>query len=708
MKTGQLAKKVSIKSKFFVFSLVFFLFILAGGGAAFFFSMHQLVRSNAAQELTRLLEIKRIPLESSVNAEIAIALKMADSPLLKQYFLRPEDQGLEGLAQEEIAGYRRAFAGNTVFWVNDVDKRFYSDEAYGYTVNPDDPADYWYNMTLHETEVFNFNINYNDNLKKTMLWINAPVFENVNGSRRSIGIVGTGIDLTDFINSIYQGFDTNAISLYLFNDSGEITGAEDSSLLVNKEPVVNYLGGNGSVIVEAAKTLNETEIRTFNDGQGETALIRVPRLNWYMTAFLPFNFSMYFNSTMTGIFFAMLAVILLVFIISNIFIGSILKPLKYTMKVLEDISTNWDLTRRLDIKNGDEIGDLAGFFNTTFEKIRELITVIKQRMVSLSGTGSELASNMLGTSAAINQITTNIHNMKGQIINQSIAVDETGGSMERIIASVNSLNEHIAVQADSVSQSSSAIEEMLANIHSVVETLVKNTANINNLAESSEIGRNDLHAVSGDIAEIAKQSAGLLEINAVMKNIASQTNLLSMNAAIEAAHAGESGKGFAVVADEIRKLAESSSEQSKTIGTILKTIKGSIDKITQSTAVVLERFGTMEEEVKTVSIQEGGIRAAMEEQQTGSKYILDAVAQLREISGQVKEESAAMAEESSMVLQKSKSLGELTGAVANGMDEMASGAEQIDLAVVRVNEISGENKSDIETLSAEISRFKVE
>jgi methyl-accepting chemotaxis protein len=216
-----------------------------------------------------------------------------------------------------------------------------------------------------------------------------------------------------------------------------------------------------------------------------------------------------------------------------------------------------------------------------------------------------------------------------------------------------------------------------------------------------------LQEVSGDIQEIARESEGLLEINAVMENIASQTNLLSMNAAIEAAHAGEAGKGFAVVADEIRKLAESSSEQSKTISDVLKKIKGSIDKITASTAAVLRNFEAISQGVKTVTDQEANVRSAMEEQETGSKTILDTIGSLNGLTSEVKGSAAGMLGDSREVIQESKALERMTAEIGNGIAEMASGAEQIDTAVNRVNDISVENKKQIELLIMEVSRFKV-
>ncbi|WP_010262658.1 methyl-accepting chemotaxis protein [Treponema primitia] len=402
---------------------------------------------------------------------------------------------------------------------------------------------------------------------------------------------------------------------------------------------------------------------------------------------------------------AMIATGVIIFFV----VGRIAKPIVNVSRTLKDISEGeGDLTKQITIKSKDEIGDLARYFNMTLEKIKELVITIKKQAVALFNIGNDLSSNMTETAAAINQITANIQSIKGRIINQSASVTETNATMEQILININKLNELIEQQSVNVSQSSSSIEQMLANIQSVTQTLVKNADNVRDLANASEIGHSGLQGVAADIQEIARESEGLLEINDVMKNIASQTNLLSMNAAIEAAHAGEAGMGFAVVADEIRKLAESSGVQSKTISEILKKIKDAIDKITKSTDGVLNKFEAIDSGVKTVSDQEENIRSAMEEQNTGSQQILEAVSQLNNITQMVKSGSMEMLEGSKEVIQESKNLEMVTQEITDGMNEMATGAEEINVAVSEVNNISGENKENIDILVKEVSRFKVE
>jgi len=387
----------------------------------------------------------------------------------------------------------------------------------------------------------------------------------------------------------------------------------------------------------------------------------------------------------------------------------LLNPINSATAMLKEISEGeGDLTKRLTVTSKDEIGDMAQYFNKTLEKIKNMVVVIKNESAGLNSIGNELASNMTETAAAINQITANIQSIKGRVINQSASVTETNATMDQIVTNINKLNGQVEEQASTITKRSAFIQAMVTNIDSVNQTLLKNLENVQILKEASDVGRTGLQEVASDIQEISRESEGLLEINAVMESIASQTNLLSMNAAIEAAHAGDIGKGFAVVADEIRKLAESSGEQSKTIGTVLKKIKESIDKITKSTENVLNKFGAIDTSVKTVAEQEEIIRQAMDEQGESSKQLLQGTSNLNEITRQVKSSSEEMLDGSKEVINESQNLEKVTQEISSGMSEMASGAEQVNVAVHNVNEITNKNREGIGALMIEVSRFKVE
>jgi len=373
---------------------------------------------------------------------------------------------------------------------------------------------------------------------------------------------------------------------------------------------------------------------------------------------------------------------------------------------LENLSSEQkDLTRRISICSVDELGTIAGMVNAFSGHLGGGIGTIKYKINGLTHTGFELSVNMGKTSAAVEQISSNLDNMKDLMVKQENSAEEAGKAVGNIKDNIDSLKRIIEDQTDSVNKSSSAIEEMTANINSVTRTLVENNKNVEILTEASENGRSGLQTVAQEIQEIARDSEGLLEINKVMNTIASQTNLLSMNAAIEAAHAGEAGKGFAVVADEIRKLAESSAQQSKTTATMLKKIKASIDNITKSSGDVLTRFGAIDSSVKTVTQHEQNILNAMEEQEAGGKQILESISRLRDLTASVKKGSDDMEASGKTLVQETDEFIKISTDTVDGMSGILKGIHQINDSVNLVNDMSLENNKNFESLKQETEKF---
>ena len=325
--------KTPLMSKFVIFSVALFFFILAAGSTAFVLSMRQVIRANKSGELTQMMEIERLKLEIYLNCEISLALKMADSPLIKRYFASPDNSELEALAFEELTAYRRSFASNTVFWVNNTDKMFYINGDFSYTLDPASPENYWYNMTLYETELYNFNINYNPDLDITNLWINVPVFDD---SRNPLGIVGTGIEISQFISMVYNNY-TGIADIYFFNAEGEITGAKDVSMVSMKSRIHGVLRDTNIDFLANAVTLKPGEIRVLDYPAGKVAIMTLPLLDWYSTAVLANSLRDY-NGTMVVLFLVMLIVVAAIFIIFNVFISGLLTPLRKSMEDAETAS----------------------------------------------------------------------------------------------------------------------------------------------------------------------------------------------------------------------------------------------------------------------------------------------------------------------------------------------------------------------------------
>ena len=288
-----------------------------------------------------------------------------------------------------------------------------------------------------------------------------------------------------------------------------------------------------------------------------------------------------------------------------------------------------------------------------------------------------------------------------------IRIRDVNASANQIMGRIKELNESVKVQATSVNESSAAVGEMVANIRSVTGILEKNGDTIKSLENSSEAGRLSINTSVDATKKIEVQSKTLLEASKVVQSIASQTNLLAMNAAIEAAHAGETGKGFSVVADEIRKLAEDSSKQGKTITTNLKNVLESIKDVSNSAANLQSKFNEIYELTQTVSRQELTIMNAMHEQSEGGEQVLEAIKQIQDITASVQGSSTAMEDATNAANVKMENLMRLTEEITSSMDEMSIGIETINTSINSVNDMTRKNTQSIESLGDVVNTFKV-
>lgn len=385
------------------------------------------------------------------------------------------------------------------------------------------------------------------------------------------------------------------------------------------------------------------------------------------------------------------------------------RPLERLEGVMQRIGEG-DLTHSVEFRSS--IREIRRMSEDFQEKLiggmREMLLRIKELVHYSHETGEEISNQVEGTLVFTNQMAEELSHMRKQMFSLDERINEASSASDQIRATIKSVNDQIENQSSSVTETSAAIEEMNSAIQSVARISEERQKASKNLLDITSQGGEKVSQTNEIIQEIGVSIEDMMDMITVINKVAAQTNLLAMNAAIEAAHAGDAGRGFAVVAEEIRNLSTSTSESAKKISNRLKEIVNRIQEATQISDDTGKSFQDVKGEVDSFVDAFSEIVSSTAQLSTGSEEMLNSVGSLQNITQEIKTGSDEMTSGISEIAETLNTLSSFSQETVGHLKTLMEKNQYVNFAQGNMTDMVIKNSENSANLSQELKKFRID
>ena len=377
------------------------------------------------------------------------------------------------------------------------------------------------------------------------------------------------------------------------------------------------------------------------------------------------------------------------------------------LKIKDIVEGEGDLTQRITITWFDEIGELSDHINSLIVHLGELLLQVSDVAVQVEESSDSIRVSLKEASAAAEEMFASAEQVKESTDRQQELAEDATEKFDALFAAIEGIVDSVENQATFIEETSSSIEEMAASIRSVSEATERASKTVSGLETVANDGGESVNNTISSIREIEEASAKVSKIVGMIQDMNEQTNLLAVNAAIEAAHAGQEGKGFAVVANEVKGLAENGTEQAKQIISYVDTMSEKIDNGVQLSDQASAALAGISADTKISANIVQEISDAMQEQSSGASQIVDAVESVVSATQSIKQKTIAqdtLGKELQKIMER---LAAVSKEINLSAAEQIAGDGRVVDAVHSVHSDSDKNLKSTESLKRVLSKFKL-